>query len=98
MGELLLQVNLIEEWSLPADHLLHRVDASDVFMRQVFAGPIDSANNKKAAFPADQLLEVELRADKEVAHDRCMSRMDSAAYVAVENAVLECEHVHARVE
>src|SRR5207237_9997084 len=94
--ELLLQEDLIEKWSLPADHLLHRVNAADVLSGQVLAGAIDPADHEQSALPTEELLEIKFQPGERVIHDRPVTRMNSAADVAVEDAVIEREHLHTR--
>src|SRR5256886_6869176 len=96
--ELLLEKDLIQERPLSADHLLHRVDAADVLFGQILAGAIDPADHEQSALPADELFEIELQPNECVIHDRRVTGMNSAAYVAVEDAVIERENLHARRE
>ena len=96
--ELLLEKDLIQERPLSADHLLYRVDTSDVFSRKILASAIDPADHEQPAFPADELFEIEFQPCECVIHDRRVTGMNSAAYVAVEDAVIERENLHARRE
>src|SRR2546430_8012772 len=75
--ELLLQKNLIQERPLPADHLLHRVDAADVISGQILARAIDPADYEQPAPPADELLEIEFQPHESVIHDRRVIGMNS---------------------
>src|SRR5206468_9592815 len=91
--QLLLQEDLIQKRPLPSDHLLHRVDAANVLSRQVLAGAIDPAHHEQSALPADELLEIKLQTHECIIHDRGVTGMNSAAHVAIEDAVIEREHL-----
>src|SRR4029077_6216231 len=81
-----------------ADHLLHRVDTADVLPGQVLAGAIDPADHEQSALPTEELLEIKFQPCECVIHDRGVTGMNSAADVAVEDAVIERENLHARRE
>src|SRR5438128_10632215 len=98
MRELLLQEDLIQERPLPADHLLDRVDTSDILSGQVLAGAIDPADHEQSALPTDELLQIKFQPHECVVHDRGVTGMNSAAHVAVEDAVIERENLHPRRE
>src|SRR5205823_13493735 len=92
------QENLVQSRPLHADHLLHRVDTADVLSGQVLAGAIDPAHHKQSALPTDELLEIKFQPCECVIHDRGMTGMNSAADVAVVDAIIKCEHLHPRRE
>src|SRR5207248_3548363 len=96
--ELLLQKDLIQERPLPADHLLDGVDTPDVLPRQILAGAIDPADHEQSAFPTDEPLKIKFQPHECIIHNRRVTRMNSAAYVAVEDAIIEREYLHARRE
>src|SRR5437588_10045715 len=83
LHKFLLQKNLIEEWPLSADHLLDRVDTSDVLSGQVLAGAIDPADHKQSALPTDELLEIKFQPRECVVHDRSVIGMTSSDDVDV---------------
>ena len=62
------------------------------------AGAIDPADHEQSALPTDELLEIKFQPRESVIHDRGMTGMNSAADVAVEDAVIERENLHARRE
>src|SRR5204863_10077399 len=89
------QKNMIAAWPLSAVHLLDRVDTYDVLSGQVLAGAIDPADHKQSALPTGELLESKFQPRECVVHDRSVTGMNSAADVAVVDAVIECEYLHA---
>ena len=70
----------------------------DIFLGQILAGAIDPADHEQPAFPTDKLLEIEFQSRERVIHDRRVTGMNSAAHVAVVDAVVEREHLHASIE
>ena len=94
LPEFLLQVDLVKEWPLPADRLLRGENAADVFFGEIVPVPIDPAHDEQAAVPAEEFLEIEFKSQPGVIDISRMVRMNPAADVSVEDAVVETEHFH----
>ena len=59
------------------------------------AGTIDPADHEQSALPTDELLEIKFQPRECIIHDRGVTGMNPAADVAVEDAVIEREDLHA---